>query len=138
MQQQWQIEPETFFSDVSYSGAHDKTTMLVRDGKVDVGAVNSLVVKKMIADGELAADELHVLWQTPPYPDYVWAVRENIDDKLKTRLRDAFLSLDASDPGDAVVLAGLSAKTFIPANPDDFKLLNNIATRLKLMEPGVK
>jgi len=138
MQQQWQIDAERFFSDVSYSGAHDKTTLLVLEGKVDVGAVNSVVVRKMIADGKIKADELHVLWQTPPYPDYVWAVRENLDDKLKTRLRDAFLGLDAGKPGDAKILAGLNAKTFLPADPDDFESLRDIATRFDLMEPVIK
>ena len=136
--QQWQIDAETFFSDIRYSGAHDKTTQLVLEGEVDVGAVNSAVVRKMIADGKIKADDLHVLWQTPPYPDYVWAVQENLDDKLKTRLRDAFLGLDAGKPGDVEILVGLNAKTFLPADPDDFNILRDIATRLDLMEPIIK
>lgn len=138
LQQQWQIDPETFFSDVSYSGAHDKTALQVVDGKVDIGAVNSVVVRQMIADGRIEAGALHVLWQSPPYSDYIWAVQANLDERLKTRLRDAFLGLDAGDPGDAVILAGLNAQTFLPANPDDFKILRDIATQLDLMEPAIK
>jgi phosphonate transport system substrate-binding protein len=134
LRQRWQIDAESYFSDVSYSGAHDKTVLQVREGKVDVGAVNSLVVKKMIADGRLAPDTLHVLWQTPPYPDYVWVVRESLDDGFKTRLRDAFLSLDADDPSETEVLAGLNAKIFLPADPGDFGILRETAVSLELMD----
>lgn len=134
LQQQWQIDPETYFSDVSYSGAHDKTALWVSEGKVDIGAVNSLVARQMLTDGRLADDDLHVLWQTPPYPDYVWVVRQDLDDKLKTRLRDAFLSLDPGDPGEAEILTRLSAKTFLPANPDDFGILRDIAATHGLMK----
>lgn len=138
LQQQWQINPETFFSEVRYSGAHDKTALLVRDGVVDLGAVNSVVVKRMIADGSIGADEIHVLWQTPPYSDYVWVVQENLDQKLMARLRDAFLALDPGNPADARVLDGMYAKTFLPADPADFKILSEIATRLELVEPEGK
>ena len=138
LQQHWKIDPETFFSDISYSGAHDKTARLVVDGKVDIGAVNSVVVRQMIDDGKIEAGKLHVLWQTPPYSDYIWAVQANLDERLKTRLRDAFLGLDAGNPGDAAILADLNAKTFLPADPDYFKILRDIATQLDLMEPAIK
>ena len=59
-----QIIPEVFFSEVHYSGAHDKTAYLVRDGTIDLGVANSEIIKKMIRDGRLKENDVRVLWET--------------------------------------------------------------------------
>ena len=45
----------------------------------------------MLNDGRLAPGELRIVEETPPYADYVWAVRTNTSEDLVARLRDAFL-----------------------------------------------
>lgn len=136
LRQLWKIEPEDFFSEVRYAATHDQAVQRVKSGEVDLGAVNSAIVRKMIEDGRLAAGDIRVLWQTPPYPDYVWTVREGLDESDRTRLRDAFLRLDYHDPVDNAILASLDARAFLPANPDDFDVLGEIAARLDL--PGAE
>ena len=130
---EWEIEPENFFAEVSYSGAHDKTAIQVRDGVVDVGAVNTAIVNKMLADGRLQPDDLHVLWQTPPYPDNVWSVQAYLDEALKTKLRDAFLGLDPADSRHAEILQNLRAESYLPASAADFSDLDKIARNLGLL-----
>ena len=134
LQSEWAIEPENFFSQVSYSGAHDKTALMVRDGVVEVGVANTEIVKNMFADGRLQPDELHVLWQTPPYPDYVWSVQAYLDGALQTKLRDAFLELDPADSRQAEILQSLRAETYFPASAADFSDLDSIANNLGLMD----
>lgn len=133
LRQNWAIEPEAFFSQVSYSGAHDKTVLMVRDGQVELGVANSSIVKKMIVDGRLHNDDLHLLWQTPPYPDYVWAVQNTMGEAMKIQLRDAFLDLDSFNPEDGEILAGLGATAFLPADPGEFENLHEIAASLDLL-----
>jgi len=132
LQQQWKIEPEDFFGSVVYSGTHDRTVQYVRDGTVDVGAANSTIVRKMLAEGRIGAGEIQVLWQTPPYPDYVWTVRSGLAESDRIRLRNAFLRLDRHDPADRRILASLDAEAFMPANAEDFVILQQIASRLGL------
>lgn len=133
LEDEWNLEPETFFSEVSYSGAHDKTVFMVRDGHYDIGAVNASIVRRMIDDGRVAGDELQVVWQTPPYPDYVWAIQPNLDENLKTRLRNAFLQLDSERPDDRAILDSLGAKVFLPAGHSDFTMLGDIASSRGLL-----
>ena len=45
------IKPETFFSRVGYSGAHDATAAWVQAGKVDGGVLNASVWDKLVAAG---------------------------------------------------------------------------------------
>lgn len=133
LQQQWNIEPEKFFTEVSYSGAHDKTINLVREGRYEIGAVNSGIARQMLLDGRLEENELEVLWQTPPYSDYVWAVPQELDEEVKIDLRDAFLRLDSENPEDKAILSSLGASAFLPAGVEDFNTLSDIAINLGLV-----
>lgn len=125
--------PEEFFSDVSYSGKHDKTAYLVRDGEVDLGVANSLIIREMLNDGRLKKGDVQIIWETPPYPDYVWVLRPLLNKNLEVKLRDAFLNLSKMDLGHAKILKGLGAGSFMPASIGDFSKLIDAATELQMI-----
>ena len=129
-----QIVPEQFFSEVHYSGAHDKTAYLVRDGKVDLGVANARIIMAMIKDGRLKQGEIRTLWQTPPYSDYVWAVHDYLDEDVRTQLRNAFLKLDINNKEQIKILSRLGARIFLPAVASDFVRLKIVAESLGLLQ----
>ena len=128
-----QIIPEKYFEQVVYSGAHDKTAYMVRDGKADIGAVNAEIIGAMLRDGRLKQGDLRIVWETPPYPDYVWVVPERLNEDIKTLLRDAYLQLDLNDASHRQVLTGLGARSFLPAGARIFQPLQQIAANLELL-----
>ena len=75
---QQSIVPEKFFSTVRYSDNHDTTAVWVRDGVVDLGVVNSLALTQMYRSGLLGRETVHVIWETPTYPDYVWVAQPDL------------------------------------------------------------
>lgn len=121
------IDPERFFSEVIYSGAHDKTAEAVVAGTVDLGAANRLVIDKMFADGRLDPSVVRVVWTTPPYPDYVWAISRQIPHDLRDTILDAFLLLGPADKDHKLILDHLGAAGFLPAVPSDFQELRRVA-----------
>ena len=127
-----QIVPEQFFSKVHYSGAHDKTAYLVRDGEFDVGVANTEIILAMIKDGRLRQGELRTLWQTPPYSDYVWAVHDYLDKDVSTQLRSAFLKLDMNNKEHNKILLRLGARIYLPAAASDFSRIKMVAESLGL------
>lgn len=127
------IDPEAFFADVRFSGAHDRTAQWVVDGIVDVGAVNSVVVEEMLRDGRLGQQAVRILWETPPYADYVWAVRASMDEKFKHALADSFLSLSPVNPQHKSILTSLAAGGFLPASSEDFRSLRDVAVAQRLV-----
>lgn len=135
MKDEKQILPEKFFGEIVYSGAHDKTAYMVRDGEVDIGAANAEIIAGMFRDGRLKEEEVRILWETPPYPDYVWAVPRNLNEDIKTQLRDAFLKLDSNDAYHSHILAGVGAMNFLPAGIRRFLPLQRIAASLELLDP---
>lgn len=128
-----EIVPETFFSSVRYSGKHDLTAYWVRDGVVDLGAANAAIIGKMFRDGRLKEDEVRIVWETPPYPDYVWAVRAGVGEADRHQLQRAFLALSSDNAAHAEILSGVDAGGFFPAQAEDFASLKTIAKTLSLL-----
>ena len=73
------ISPDTDFANVAFSGAHDATAAFVAAGKVDAGALNASVWDKLVAQGKVDTAKVHVFATTPPYFDYNWTVRGDLD-----------------------------------------------------------
>ena len=134
LQAEKNIVPEQYFSAVRYSGKHDQTAYWVRDGEVDLGAANSAVIRKMLTDGRLAPGEVQILWETPPFPDYVWAVQQALSEADKEKIRQAFLKLSKDDPDHAAILDGVNAGGFLPASVRDFAELKSIITKLGMLD----
>ena len=124
------IKPETFFSEVRYSGAHDKTAYWVRDGVVDLGAASSEVIDDLLENGDLKKKDIRIVWNTPPYADYVWAVQPSMGNPTKTIIRDAFLNLSQENENHKLILDDLNAGYFIPAGLKDFAGIKSIVENL--------
>ena len=58
--QQDKIVPETYFSRVAFSGAHDATAAWVEAGKVDAGVLNASVWDKLVAAGKVDTAKVKV------------------------------------------------------------------------------
>lgn len=130
---EYQIDPENFFKQVNYSGGHDQTIYDIRDGIVSAGAVNSIVYTQMLLENRISADEIKVIWKSPPYPDYVWAVQAHLNEDITNLLRNAFLSLSQNDSKQKKVLNKLGASYFLPATAKDFNILKGVAIKQKLL-----
>lgn len=120
------IIPEQFFSSVEYSGKHDITAYRVRDGKVDLGAANSKVIDGMFADGRIDKDSIRVIWETPPFADYVWALQPDVDKTIRMKITNAFLALSPDIPEQASILEKVDSGGFVPAAVSDFNELDKV------------
>lgn len=123
------VEPERFFSRIEYSASHDSTLNAVADGKIDAGAMSGIFAYAAVGPGGARAKDLRMLWETSPYPDYVWAARRELPAGLRQRLMDAFLDLDFSTPASKLALEREMADGFLPAEPEDFRLVAEVLRR---------
>lgn len=128
------IIPEDFFSEVRYSGTHDSTAYLIRDGKIDFGVANAQIIRDMFIDGRLKEGELRIISETSPYPDYVWAIHQEMSSGLETLLRNAFLGLQIDNEDHQVILEKLGAVYFLPAGTDQYEPLMEIVRTLEILE----
>ena len=128
------IQPEEFFSRVAYSGAHDATVAWVQAGKVDGGVLNASVWDKLVAAGKVDTSKVVVLDTTPPYYDYNWTVRGNLDPALTDKIKAAFLALDPAKSADKAILDLQAATRFIPTKAENYTGIEEAARAAGLLK----
>ena len=128
------IKPEAFFSRVGYSGAHDATAAWVQAGKVDGGVLNASVWDKLVAAGKVDVDKVKVIATTPPYYDYNWTVRGNLDAALQGKIKAAFLALDPANPEHKAILELQAASRFIETKVENYAGIEEAARAAGLLK----
>jgi len=113
-----------------YTGSHPATAKAVEAGVVDAGALDESVYQAMLKDEKLDKTKVRVFFATPPFVDYVWVARKQIDAAMRDKFGDAFLALQ---PGrDDRIMEILRADQFVVATDDEYDTLRRVATELKL------
>ena len=125
--------PDEFFEHpVGYSGSHDKTAELVASGQFEVGVINYKVYDQRVKDGKTDPDLVRAIWRTPPYADYNWTARPDLDAKLgegfTDRLQQALIGID--DPS---LLAALPREKLIPASNEEYDGIRDVARELGML-----
>ncbi|MGM8933786.1 putative selenate ABC transporter substrate-binding protein [Pseudomonas neustonica] len=132
--QQDGIDPDTFFSRVGFSGAHDATVAWVESGKVDAGVLNSSVWEKLIEQDKVDTDKVHVYAVTPTYYDYNWTVRGGLEPELVEKIKAAFLALDPANPEHKAILDLQRASRFVPTSAENYQGIEEAARAAGLLE----
>ena len=132
--QQDGIDPDTFFSRVGFSGAHDATVAWVESGKVDAGVLNSSVWDKLLEENKVDTDKVRVYSTTPTYYDYNWTVRGDLEPELVERIKAAFLALDPENPEHEAILDLQRASRFIPTAAENYEGIEQAARAAGLLE----
>jgi phosphonate transport system substrate-binding protein len=128
------LNPEKDFKQLAYSGAHDATALWVESGKVDAGALNFLVWDKLVQTKKVDLAKVNVFWTTPPYVDYVWTARGDLDKGLQEKISSAFLKLDYQNPEHRKLLDLHRTKKYIRANDEDWKATEEAAIAAGLLK----
>lgn len=131
---QHSVIPERDLARFSFSGAHDATAAWVEGGKVDAGALNFLVWDKLVQTGKVNQRRVVVFWTTPPYVDYVWTARSDLDPVLLEKISQAFLQLDYSNPEHQRLLDLHRTKGYIRAKDEGWKMIEKAAIAAGLLK----
>jgi phosphonate transport system substrate-binding protein len=125
--------PEEVFERVGFSGDHSRTIALVQSGAYEVGAVNFKVWENELAAGNIDPAKVAVIWETPPYPDYQWTIRGDVDqvwgEGFKDRVTQALLGLKDPD-----LLASFPRQSFVPASNADYAPILEVGKSIGLID----
>ena len=117
-----------------FSGSHDATIAVVQSGAYEVGALNSQVWQSNVDAGRVDPAKAAVIWRTPPYVDYHWVARPDLDSRFGEgftgRVQNALLSLTPTTERGALVLELFGAKRFIPAQNEDYSKIEAVGRQL--------
>lgn len=111
-----------YFTQLEVSGSHINSLQLIRQGKVDVAAIDSVTLALLAAHNPEACKDIKVLGTTyaAPAPPYVVRVSMSADDvaRVQQALLDTF-----DDPDLAQCRRDLLLERVTPASQDDYWLL---------------
>lgn len=126
-------DPNELFSKVGFAGNHSKTIALVTSGAYEVGAVNYKVWDRELANGNIDTSKVKVIWQTPPYPDYQFTIRGDVEKEFGggfiRRVQTALI--DLKDPE---ILSAFPRESFIPAQNSDFEPILSVGKEVGLID----
>lgn len=137
--QQAGLVPEKDLKAVNYSGSHDTTIKLVEAGAFQAGALNVDVWRRNVRDGKVDTSKVDVFYTTPPYYDYHWVIRSDVDQKYgqgtAEKIKQALLKLNASHEGqEKQIMGAFDAANFIPTKNDNYKAIEDVARSLGIVQ----
>jgi phosphonate transport system substrate-binding protein len=115
-----------------YSGSHPATAKAVEAGAVDAGALDETVFKQVTGNKDVDPAKVRVFYTTPPFVDYVWVARKDVNPALAEKLAQAFLKLQ--QPNDAAILDILRGNKFVRANDQEYEQLRAVAKQLGMLQ----
>lgn len=128
------INPDKDFKNIAFSGAHDATVAFVASGKADVGALNASVWVKLNEAKNPNAVKSKVLSTTPPYFDYNWTVRGDLDPVTVKKITEAFLKLDANNPNHKEIMDLQRATKYVTTKSSNYDDIEKAARSAGLIK----
>jgi phosphonate transport system substrate-binding protein len=133
------VNPDKDFASVTYSGSHDATWKLVEAGTVDAGALNASVWNQRVQAGEVDETKVAVFFTTPPYYDYHWVARPDLDEKFGAgttqKIIDAMLAIDPANGGiEKEIFDAFEQSKFIATQNSNYDAIEDIGRDLGLIE----
>ena len=124
--------PEEIFARVGFSGDHSRTIQLVQSGAFEVGVVDYSVWDLDQKAGKVDPAQVSVIWESPPFPDYQWTIRGDVEatfgPDFTEEVRAALLSID-----DPAILGIFGRTKFIPTKNTDYAPIEEVAKTTGLL-----
>ena len=113
------IDPTACFSTVR-SANHQANSFAVANGLVDVATSNSVNTIFLRRQNPKVADQIEVIWQSPPIPESGILIRSDLPPEMKARIREFFVTYGQGAGPEAErqrkVLEGLNYSQFRTAD----------------------
>jgi phosphonate transport system substrate-binding protein len=124
--------PDEVFSRIGFSGDHTRTIQLVQSGAYEVGAVDYSVWELEKKAGRVDETKIGVIWQSPPFPDYQWTIRGDVDAKFGPgfidKVKAALIAID-----DPKILEPFGRSKFVATDNAQYAPVEEVARKSGLL-----
>lgn len=122
---------KTYFKETYFAGTHEGVIYDVMDKKTDIGAVKNTVFDTFAEEDNRIKRDLLVLEQSPDMPENGLAVKKDLEDSLKNKLKETLLTMH-NDPEGRNILNKFGARKFIETTDKDYSHVFMYAKKIGL------
>jgi len=122
---------KTFLKESYFAGTHEDAILAVLNRKANIGAAKNTVFELLAASDDRINKELVILARSPEVPENALAVRKDLDDSVKKKLRKALLTMHEDSEGSAILKA-FGARMFIQTSDTDYEPVYRYAEQMEL------
>lgn len=124
-------DPEGFFSNVIYAGAHDKVVLAVYNKQVDAGAIYGGVVsdarEKVVETIPDVMGKTRVIARSLEIPNDTVSIRKGLPPDLVEKMTEGLLKVASSDEGRIAVMSLYGIDGFVKAKDSDYDSVREVA-----------
>ena len=125
------MDPDEDLGQATFAGGHDASALAVANGDVDAGAVASTTYESMVAEGVLSEGDVRIVWESDPIPESPIAVRGDLSQDAKDRIKKAFVGMRPEDVGEEEISPD-GAVGYVAARDSDYDVIRKLAKSLDL------
>lgn len=119
LEEQLGAAPESYFSEIVFTGSHGSSVQRVVNKDVEVAATNDMDLKAMVLAGQVSMDPLVEIWRSELIPGSPMAVRRDLPESFKAAAQKAFVSFSKQTEA----LAKMGRVGFVEATDDEYDLI---------------
>ena len=120
-----------WFASYYFSGTHEDAILEVLHGHADIGAAKNTIFYKMAQANPLITKNLQILATSPQVPANTLAVRKDLPEELRIKLKEKLLSMQKTANGKKI-LAEFGAEKFISTSSQDYQPVLDYASQIGL------
>lgn len=122
---------QAYFGETFFSGSHDAAILAVLNRDADIGAAKSTIYDQMEREDPRIGRELQILATSDVFPQNCFAVRKDLDPKLKKALKQALLDMGKDSEGVAA-LKKFGARGFIETSDEDYAAVYRLTAQAEI------
>ena len=122
---------KTFLKEFYFTGTHEDAIYDVLNKQVDIGAAKNTVYERLAALDKKIENELVILQKSPDVPENGLAVRGDLDNEMKNKLKETLLGMQ-NDPEGVNVLKNFGTHRFIETTDADYESVYSYIQQLGL------
>lgn len=127
------LKPEKFFSEILFTGSHDKSIEAVAKKFVDGASIDSLIYDYAVKKNPVYTSRTKIIRKSAPYGIPPVVVRRETNPALKRRIKNILLNMH-NDPKGKTILDGIMVDRFIVPKDSDYNTVREMSDWIAKMK----
>jgi phosphonate transport system substrate-binding protein len=119
------IDPQKYFSKLTFSGSHEASILAVANKKVEVASTNLPDLQQLTRENKVPRGALRVIWVSRLIPNDPIVVRKDLPPSFKSAVQESLVTMKARNP-EVFKEIGAWLSGFVPADDAKYQVIRDL------------